>query len=242
MRRCSFLPTGILLAGALGCSSTSRETANLLTNPGFEGLDGFRLPEGSCERSGIAYYAYDCIPEIEPPTWWYPFWNAGPTPVNPEVPYRRPEFRVYHQAAGPHHPHKGKNHLVFFGFYGAIDAGINQQVEVEPGRTYAFSFQAFAWSNCRQGTDNVSGAGCHDFKADQAVFHAGIDPTGGTDYTSPGIVWSDGRSIYDHYEPVTVTTEARSSTITVFIRCTFWHNYIQHNDAHVDSAALVRVK
>lgn len=231
-----FLP-----ALAVGCASAPRETANLLMNPGFEGLDGFPLPADSCDRPGNTYYAYDCIPEIEPPTWWYPFWNAGPTPVDPEVNYRRPEFRVYHETAGPHHPHTGENHLVFFGFYGAIDAGIYQSVEVEPGHTYAFSFQAYAWSNCMEGKDHPSGTGCHDFPPNQAVFQAGIDPTGGTDFTSPEIVWSDKRSIYDRYAPVAVTAEARENTITVFIRATFWHNYVQHNDAHIDSA-LLRVK
>jgi hypothetical protein len=47
--------------------------------------------------------------------------------------------------------------------------------------------------------------------------------------------------VYDAYQPISVTAEATASTITVFIRCTFYHNYIMHNDAHIDAFQLVEV-
>jgi hypothetical protein len=228
----------ISLLGAL-VMAPSASGQNLLTNAGLEGLDGFVIPPGSCAQPGNWYWAYQCIPEIEPPTWWFPFWNDGPTPVDPTTNYRRPEFRVYAWPDGPHYAFEGQKYLVFFGFFGAIDAGIYQQVSVTPGRTYSFSCQVFAWSNCLWGKEGASGAGCNDFPPDQAVFKAGIDPTGGTDYTSTSIVWSDGLSIYDAYAPISVSAAAANSTLTVYVRCTFWHNYIQHNDAHVDALSLI---
>lgn len=230
----------LCLVAVIVLGATPVHAQNLLVNPGLEGLDDFPIPPGSCAQPGNWYWAYQCIPEIEPPTWWFPFWDDGPSAVDPQTNYRRPEFRVYGWPDGPHYAHEGSKYLVFFGFYGAIDAGIYQQVQnVSPGQPYEFSFQAFAWSNCLDGKEGDSGDGCHDFPDDQAVFKAGIDPTGGTDFTSPNIVWSEGDSIYDAYQRVAVTANAQSTTLTVFVRCTFWHNYIQHNDAHVDALQLI---
>lgn len=225
------------------CLAEAVHGQNLLTNGHVEGVDGFVIPPGSCAPPGGEnwFYRYNCIPEIEPPSWWLPFWNSGPTPVDPDTNYRRPEYRIYARPDGSHYAHQGQRYLVFFGFYGAIDAGMYQQVSgVTQGQLYEFSYQGFAWSNCLDGKEGVSGDGCHDFPPDQAVFTAGIDPYGGTDYTSPDIVWSSGATIYDAYDEVSVRTAAQSATVTVFVRCTFWHNHVQHNDAHVDALQLVR--
>ena len=221
--------------------SAGADAQNLLTNAGLEGVDGFQIPAGSCPKPNNWFWVYQCVPELEPPTWWFPFWNPGPSAVDPNTNYRRPEFRVYAWRDGPHYEYEGSKYLVFFGFFGAIDAGIYQKVNVTPGQMYEFSYQGFAWSNCVGGKEGVSGEGCVNFPPDQAVFKAGIDPTGGTNYTSSNIVWGQPQSIYDEWGPVSVRTQAQSSMITVFVRCTFWHNYIEHNDAHVDALKLVPV-
>jgi len=229
------------LVTALAVMAPITSAQNLLINSSLEGVDGFPIPPGSCVGPDNTFWKYQCINEIETPTWWYPFWNEGPTPVDPTENYRRPEYRTYGWPDRVHFAYVGQHYLVYFGFWGAIDAGIYQQVSgVWPGTRYEFSYQGYAWSNCVANPITFpSGLDCDPFPDDQAVLKAGIDPTGGTDYTSASIIWSDGDSIYDAYDTAAVTATAAASTITVFVRCTFWHNYILHNDAHVDALELV---
>ncbi len=152
---------GVLILLAYASAANAQ---NLLTNPGLEGLAGYPVPPGSCDGpdGSLLYYRYNCIPEIEPPSWWLPFWNDGPMPPPQTTDYRRPEFRMYGwpdlpDGGGPHFTYDGQWYLVFFGYFGAIDAGIYQQVNVTPGKRYEFSYQGYVWSNCLGGKNPGSG-------------------------------------------------------------------------------------
>jgi len=236
---------GVALAATLTVcllGSAAARAQNLLTNPGLEGLSGFTIPPGSCPRDGLTFWSYQCINEIEPPTWWYPFWVTGSLPADPSQEYRRPEFRMYGWPDGPHFAYEGSHYLVYFGFWDPIDGGIYQRVTgLVPGATYEFSYQAFAWSNCLEGKVPGSGQGCSVFPDNHATFTAGIDPTGGTNDASPNIVWSEGVSIYDQYDRISVHATAETSALTVFVRCVFYQPDILHNDAHIDALQLIPI-
>jgi hypothetical protein len=99
----------------------------------------------------------------------------------------------------------------FFVSNGSFIAGLYQQVPATPGVTY--------WANVTWLVFEPAG------KVDNTVGRrVGIDPTGGTDPTSPAIVWS--QELWRTFESceykicpeLQVSVEAQNSTITVFVR------------------------
>jgi len=94
---------------------------------------------------------------------------------------------------------------------GSFVAGLYQQVQATPGVTY--------WANVTWLVFEPAG------KVDNTVGRrVGIDPTGGTDPTSPAIVWS--QELWHTFEScefkicpeLQVSAAAQNSTITVFVR------------------------
>ena len=94
---------------------------------------------------------------------------------------------------------------------GSFVAGLYQQVQATPGVTY--------WANVTWLVFDPAGA------VDNTVGRrVGIDPTGGTDPTSPAIVWS--QELWHTFEScefkicpeLQVSAAAQNSTITVFVR------------------------
>jgi hypothetical protein len=91
-------------------------------------------------------------------------------------------------------------------------AGIYQQVQVTPGVAYvaAIGWAAYASYDDRGQRNSGQFIGRR----------VGIDPSGGTDPTSPGIVWSP--EVWDElggvFPQLRVSAVAQSQTITVFIR------------------------
>lgn len=99
----------------------------------------------------------------------------------------------------------------FFVSNGSFIAGLYQQVPATPGVTY--------WANVTWLVFEPAG------KVDNTVGRrVGIDPTGGTDPTSPAIVWS--QDLWHTFETcafkicpeLQVSAAAQNSTITVFVR------------------------
>jgi len=99
----------------------------------------------------------------------------------------------------------------FFVSNGSFIAGLYQQVPATPGVTY--------WANVTWLVFEPAG------KLDNTVGRrVGIDPTGGTDPTSPAIVWS--QELWHTFEScefkicpeLQVSAAAQNSTITVFVR------------------------
>jgi hypothetical protein len=103
-------------------------------------------------------------------------------------------------------------------------AGIYQQVQVTPGVAYVAAIGWAAYASY----DNEGRRNSGSFIGRKV----GIDPFGGTDYTSPSIVWSP--EVWDEtggvFPQLRVSAVAQAPTITVFVRA---HNPQSHGNDKV---------
>jgi hypothetical protein len=162
----------------------------------------------------------------------------------------------------------GSKGYVMFTFHRRHDAGLYQQVSVNPGTRLRFSAWAHAWSNHAdkdrpndfphpddprwsdgagyehvawpEGSQPPSGNPQQDARTN-ITFWVGIDPHGGTDPNSGNVIWSKGYHIYNGFvQEVPVEATAQAGVVTVFLRShTKWP--FKHNDAYWDDAQLVRL-
>jgi hypothetical protein len=209
---------------------------NLLHNPGFEAEWAGSHRVLVCPGDGDPYES-DVGNIFTPPGWttW---------------------FR--HQEVNPSRMRSGEKGYLLFTFHRKHDAGLFQQVRVEPGAHLRFTIWAHAWSNhsdpqrpgdfpqpddprWSEGAGFSPYFGLESSTADDNLrnftFQVGIDPTGGTDPTSDSVVWGWGVHIYNAFGKVEVEAEAESDVVTVFTRSrTLWA--FKHNDAYWDDATL----
>jgi len=231
---------------------------NLLRNGGFE-LDWGEEKSHRClifPESGIPHE--ENIGNIfTPPGWVMWFRHESGT-------WDQPEGRDSWKQNDPHRVKKGEKAFMYFAFFRQMDAGLFQQVDVEPGTKLRLTGWAHAWSN-HLGRDE--GGHPHDGRwSDGAGFDAvawkagtlpsdtgepqkdakpnftfqvGIDPTGGTDPLSDTVVWGQGYHIYNSYcQELAAEATAEASTVTVFLRSkTLWK--FNHNDAYWDDVRLI---
>lgn len=172
--------------------------------------------------------------------------------------WSQPECRDA-RAKNPDRMHGGEKGFLVFTFGRKQDAGLMQQVSVEPGQHLRFSVWNHAWSNHKDTSlpekfphpDDPfwsEGAGKGPYFAlegtvdDDATrnftFWVGIDPTGGTNPFADTVVWGPGAHIYNVYhETPAVEAVAEASTVTVFTRSrAIWP--FKHNDSYTDDAKL----
>lgn len=172
------------------------------------------------------------------------------------------------RAHDPNRMRGGAKGYVMFTFHRRHDAGLYQQVSVDPGARLRFSAWAHAWSNHAdnsrpndfphpddprwsdgagyeriawpEGSQPPTGDPQQDARTNM-TFWVGIDPSGGTDPNSGSVIWSQGYHIYNGFvQEVAVEATAQSGVITVFLRShTKWA--FKHNDAYWDDAQLVRL-
>lgn len=205
-------------------------TDNLLINPSFEGeYDSYTppvlipdCPWGICMSAQMA-------------DGWTPYWkshdNDGPSHL-----YRMPEWKAATtHFTNPPRVRSGERAQQWFTFYSTHQAGIYQQIEgAIPGNNYCLSVWGHAWSSNGGSYTDPSN---HGFLNQQI----GIDPTGGTDYTSSNIIWTSPRTQYDEYGLFKLTVPAESDKLTVFFHSEpLWA--WQHNDAYYDDAILVSLE
>jgi hypothetical protein len=121
-----------------------------------------------------------------------------------------------------------------FTTYSTHNAGVYQQVQVPAGSKLTFSAWVQIWSSQHHDPDTVRDPG--DYRA-----YVGIDPTGGTDWNSTNVVWSEPRIEYNNSIRLEVQAEAQASTITVFLR---GHPEfrVKFNDSYWDDACLMVVR
>ncbi|MGB1253139.1 MAG: hypothetical protein ACPG8W_21180 [Candidatus Promineifilaceae bacterium] len=205
-------------------------TDNLLHNPSFEGAyDSYTppvlipdCPWGICMSAQMA-------PE------WTPYWRSHDENDESHI-YRMPEWKAASTAfTNPVRVRSGERAQQWFTFYGTHQAGIYQQVEgITPGNSYCLSIWGHAWSsNGGSYTDPNS----HGFLNQQI----GIDPTGGTDYTSSNVIWTAPRTQYDYYGLFKLVVPAEADKLTVFFHSEpLWA--WKHNDVYFDDAILVSVE
>jgi hypothetical protein len=189
---------------------------NVLVNAGFE--DGF-----SDRGAG----------EVSVANGWFPWYQDGPG--QNEGYYRRPEYKPEDASRyGTRRIHSGNWAQKQFNTYSTHNAGILQQVKVTTGSKLTFSAWVQAWSSQNSDPGTVVDPGNYHV-------YVGIDPTGGTDWNSPNVVWSEPRMEYNTWLHLEVKATAKAGTITVFLRGQ--PEFRDHfNDSYWDDTCLTVVK
>ena len=215
----------------------AQNAPNLIQNPSFEGNYGEYVPEEPIDdcRFGVCQTA-----QIPQEGGWIPFWRSHDD-NDPGFIIRQPEYKPACVGTDPcvfaNRLRDGKEAQQYFTFFSTHEAGIMQSVEVIPGLTYCLSGWGHSWS-AQDDDDAISGP--EDGQLHQKV---GIDPTGGTDWMSEDIVWSDqdvhplGRIQYDEYGLFTVTQKTDSSKVSVY----FYSQpefAVKHNNVYWDDTYL----
>lgn len=205
---------------------------NLIANPGFEGvgrpITNDQPNYNNWTRATFSGAEYG---EIFTPEGWVTWWQEGD--------FKRPECKVIPNEppfnGTPTRIYAGYYSGMCFTFYGKQNAGYYQVVRNIPANSVVqASYYAHAWS-CSESSPPTS---CGDPNA--FFFRVGIDPNGGTDPFSTGIVWSANYYHYDTYGLVgpLETTVGEGGVATLFIQAYGkWPN--KHNDAYFDNASLV---
>lgn len=207
---------------------------NLLSNPSFEGeYEPYVMPapgHPDCQTWDASQPNQYCE-RVKLATEWHPYWRAAPRSENwmniqpeyvPSLPHEMPP-RVL----------SGKKSQHYFSFWSTHEAGMYQRVVAVPGGAYCFSLNGHAWSSRTSRPDFTSDPDDHGFLHQRV----GIDPTGGTDWQSPDVVWSDERMQYDDFGVFSVSAQAQSNFVTVFAYSRA-EVPVKHNDVYWDDAVL----
>lgn len=162
---------------------------------------------------------------------WHPWWRDAPR--SESWMNIQPEYVPSLPHESPPRVRSGEKSQHYFSFWTTHDAGLYQQVDAVPGGSYCFSVYGHAWSSRKTLPGYISDPTDHGFLRQQV----GIDPTGGTDWQSPDIVWSDARMQYDEFGEFVIETTAQADQITVFLRSAA-SVPVKHNDVYWDDALL----
>lgn len=215
----------VALPAANGCAAA--DVANLVENPSFEGAySAYVPPDGhpDCEL-GVCQTA-----QMAPG--WTPWWRSH-DPADPEYIIRMPEYKPASAVfSDPVRVRTGDAAQQFFTFFSTHEAGFYQQVTVTPGYEYCFSIWGHSWS---AQDDDDAYSGPEDGELMQKV---GVDPTGGTDWQSPEIIWTVPITQYDVYGQFAVTATAEAATMTVFVYSQPSYA-VKHNDVYWDDGLLI---
>ena len=212
------LVTGLLLIVALWASLAPAAHADcpsdVLVNAGFEG--------GFSERGSG---------EIVVANGWTPWWQDGP--FQEDGLNRRPEFKPEDAARfGELRVREGGFSQKWGITFATHHAGIFQQVNVPPTSMVTLRAWGQSWSS-REDDPKVSSKGKY-------FLSVGIDPTGGTDFNSPNVVWSPRNDTLDQWVELTVRAPAQGGTVTVYLRGDAeWR--MKHNDAYFDDVCVTYV-
>jgi len=201
------------------------KATNLLNNPSFEGEYHAYVPPG-----GHPDCPFGICTTAQMAEGWTPWWvSHNPEDENHII--RMPEYK----AAAPwqNRIHSGANAQQYFSFHSTHRAGFYQRVPVTPGYQYRFSIWGHAWES-NDDDPNVSDPTYYPINQ-----RIGIDPTGGTNWNSPNVLWSSPHGQYDEFGFFQVCATAQNGHMTVF---TFsepeWA--AKHNDVYWDDAELTR--
>ncbi len=225
MRVSLCLAVVVWVAAVLSPSAVvAQEPKNLLQNPGFE------LPHVALIGKENCFVAAP----------WVAWWRHGSVEEQSLGYLLAPEYKGSTRADFPgNRVRNGDFAQQWFHSFGNFEAGVLQQVGgITPGSRLRLDWWAMSWSCDKESKGNCEGA----TSGDPSPMHLriGIDPTGGTDYNSPQIVWSDEQNAYDAWYPFSVEAVAASSTVTVFFY-SYPEYRSQDNNVYIDDASLVVV-
>ena len=213
---------------------------NLLQNPSFEGEYSKYVPPGGHPDCPLGI-----CNSVRTAASWTPWWTLHNN-SDPEYIIKQPEFTAAEADFwyGPERTRSGSHAQQYFTLYATHEAGVYQQVATQIGGAYCFSVWGHSWS-AADDPDPLNNAGDALSGPDygQLWQKVGIDPTGGTDWTSPNIIWSDqetsvkGRHQYDVHALFIVTATAQADTATVFLysQPDF---AVKHNNVYWDDATF----
>ena len=187
--------------------------------------DANKTSNWSLESWRSAYGYYQGYP-LQVPSNWHKFTQSGTEPRF----MKDTEYADLFSDLGAIDRHIEGNYSQNFWLGHPFTAGIYQQVAVDEGTPYA----AKSWMLTVYRT---SASQTHDRMWKQV----GIDPYGGTDPSSPDVIWgeADGRDV--KYVDVRTAAVARSSTITLFARVVSDDDVYQDwNAAWMDAIVLAQ--
>jgi LysM repeat protein len=209
-----FVCTSLILL--LTTATAFAQGQNLLTNPGFE----------------PPYVTAGGEPPREVAQGWTPWHLAGGASTSENI---QPEYCAASDVAcglGIPRIRNGNDAQQYHSFFATHDGGVFQRVTagVGNGTQLRFGVYVYVWSTSFDDVDESEQDG-------GVTVRVGIDPTGGTDPASQNIVWSSSTVQYDTYAEYSVTTTARGSAVTVFVRSTVSFP-VKNNNIYLDDASL----
>ncbi|MFP3897285.1 MAG: hypothetical protein ACLFV5_10690 [Anaerolineales bacterium] len=219
----------VLVVGHAGVGATdggnTRASPNLLTNPGFE--DEFTPQEDP--------YTGALANELGVAVGWEPWYDNDPgcpsydpQCEDPDWYNVRPEYKAEESTSRVRSGNKGQK---FFTTYGTHTAGFYQTVEVPADSWVRFSIWTQVWSSNRDAPE-------HSFLPGYYRLSVGIDPTGGKDWQSEDILWSEPTVRHDAWVQLQVEAYAEAEEISVWTRgAPIWA--VKHNDSYWDDAELI---
>ncbi len=209
-----------LLISAWADAAQAQQEENLLFNGGFEGT--YVAPIPGRDNINVAQG-------------WFPYWVQG-SPEETAQGYKvQPEYKAAFTTDFPYtRVRSGAQAQQYFHSFATFIGGVMQQVTVPRNARLRFSAWGQAWSclhfeDCPDAT-SVNPSPMH--------MRIGIDPTGGTDWTSPNVVWSPYADPYDAYQLFTVEAVAVGTQVTVFLYAAPEYRNAD-NDVYWDDASLV---
>ncbi len=206
-RLMAFLCVSLFLLGGAAASAQGAS----LSNPGFE------EPFASQGGDPIKLVAEG-----------WTSWHITAEPGSPTFMNQQPEFVPARPDAS--RIRSGDNAQLITSFFSTFTGGVYQQVAATAGSDVTFSVYAYVWSSAFDNVDVSREDG-------DVVVQVGIDPNGGTDPASAGIVWSATTERYDSWNEYSVTAPASGSTVTVWVRGTVGAP-AKNNNIYLDDAAL----
>lgn len=210
----------------------AEQAGNLLVNGGFE---PFTTPDGKYD------YPLYVTPEGggHVAEGWLPWWYNDPGPD-----YSVPEYDIAPIYRDPVRVHSGNAAQQIFRPSVLWKAGVYQRVRVPANASLRFSIFGHVWAGFCQPVGN-GGSDCGDnhnsfygLGANPTIMRIGIDPTGGTDWASGNIVWSQDYAFYDQFQQLAVHAQAQGEFVTVYTFTTFAYPAVINN-VYWDDAELV---
>ena len=169
--------------------------------------------------------------EVRVANGWHPWFQDGPN--QDQGLNHRPEWNAENaQWHGTRRIKEGTWAQKWGKVYSTHRAGIYQQVSVPAGSQVTLTAWAQAWSSTEDDAAVSKNGGY--------ALMVGIDPTGGTDWGSGNVVWSEPNRTLDQWVQLSVSARAQGGTITVYLRGEAeWP--VKHNDSYWDDVCLTYV-